>query len=229
MSADHRRAAPVVKQADGAASPLRMPLDFVPACCEDGAMNICVFCGSSFGQNGAYREAAEALGCELARREIGLVYGGASVGLMGAVANAALGGGGRVIGIIPEALAALEIAHDELTELRVVSSMHERKAQMADLSSAFIALPGGIGTLEETFEVWTWSQLGIHAKPIGLLNVDGFYDGLNGFLDHLVDSAFVKSAHRGILLSEDAPSALIDRLLNAEVPQDRKWVDQLER
>jgi len=192
-------------------------------------MNICVFCGSSFGRNGAYKGAAEALGAELARREIGLVYGGASVGLMGALANAALAEGGEVIGVIPEALAALEIAHADLAELRVVSSMHERKAQMADLSNAFIALPGGIGTLEETFEVWTWSQLGLHSKPIGLLNVDGFYDGLNAFLDHLVDDAFVKASHRGILLSERDPSMLIENLISAELPRDHKWVNHLER
>ena len=192
-------------------------------------MNICVFCGSSLGRNDAYRAAAQALGAELARREIGLVYGGASVGLMGVVADAVLDHGGSAIGVLPEALAELEIAHDGLTELRIVSSMHERKAQMADLSEAFIALPGGIGTLEEAFEVWTWSQLGVHAKPIGLLNIATYYDGLERFLDHMVAEAFVKPVHRNIMLSNADPAALIDDLLRADVPVDRKWVDELRR
>ncbi len=188
-------------------------------------MNICVFCGSSQGARASYQIAAASLGVELARRNIGVVYGGANVGLMGAVANAALEEGGSVIGVLPQSLADVEIAHEGLTELRIVSSMHERKAQMAELSDAFIALPGGIGTLEETFEVWTWSQLGIHAKPIGLLNTDGFYDGLASFLDHLVAEAFVKQPHRDILVSETSASVLIDQLLDADVPKVKKWVD----
>ena len=192
-------------------------------------MNICVFCGSSLGRSGAYRAAAQALGAELARREIGLVYGGASVGLMGVVADAVLSHGGSAIGVLPKALAELEIAHEGLTELRIVSSMHERKAQMADLSEAFIALPGGIGTLEEAFEVWTWSQLGVHAKPIGLLNVANYYDGLERFLDHMVEEAFVKPVHRNIMLAGADPAALIDDLLHTDIPVDRKWVDELRR
>ncbi len=191
-------------------------------------LNLCVFCGSSLGADPAYAAAAADLGAELARRGIGLVYGGASVGLMGAVADAALGAGGEVVGVLPEALADLEIAHGGLTELRIVASMHERKAQMAALSAGFVALPGGVGTLEETFEVWTWSQLGIHAKPVGLLNVNGFYDGLEAFLDHMAEQRFVKPVHRAIMASDADPAALIDRLLAADIPTDRKWVDELK-
>lgn len=191
-------------------------------------MRICVFCGSSLGGDPAYKQAAVALGTELAARDIGLVYGGASVGLMGVVADAALTKGGEVIGVLPEALADLEIAHEGLSELRIVSSMHERKAQMAELSEAFIALPGGIGTLEETFEVWTWSQLSIHAKPVGLLNVKGYYDGLEAFLDHMTSEHFVKPVHRNIMLSDAKPGALIEKLLTSKVPTDRKWIDELK-
>ena len=191
-------------------------------------MRICVFCGSSLGGDPAHQRAAAALSAELAARDIGLVYGGASVGLMGVVADAALEAGGEVIGVLPEALADLEIAHEGLAELRIVASMHERKAQMADLSEGFIALPGGIGTLEETFEVWTWSQLSIHAKPVGLLNVNGFYDGLEAFLDHMTAENFVKPVCRNIMLADSDPAALIDRLLDANAPTDRKWVDALK-
>ena len=191
-------------------------------------MRLCVFCGSSLGGDQAYKRAAAALGAELAARGIGLVYGGASVGLMGVVADAALEAGGEAIGVLPEALADLEIAHEGLSELRIVASMHERKAQMAALSEGFIALPGGIGTLEETFEVWTWSQLSIHAKPVGLLNVNGFYDRLEAFLDHMTAEAFVKPVHRNIMLADADPAALIDRLIEADVPTDRKWVDELK-
>lgn len=191
-------------------------------------MRICVFCGSSLGGDPAHQRAAAALGAELAARDIGLVYGGASVGLMGVVADAALEAGGEVIGALPEALADLEIAHEGLAELRIVASMHERKAQMADLSEGFIALPGGIGTLEETFEVWTWSQLSIHAKPVGLINVNGFYDGLEAFLDYMTAENFVKSVRRNIMLADSDPAALIDRLLDANAPTDRKWVDALK-
>jgi uncharacterized protein (TIGR00730 family) len=192
-------------------------------------MNICVFTGSSFGRREEYRLAARQLGAELASRGIGLVYGGTSVGLMGAIADAALEAGGSVIGILPETLKSLEMAHHGLTELRVVGSMHERKAQMADLSDAFIAMPGGIGTLEEAFEVWTWTQLGLHSKPIGLLNICGFYDGLGSFLDHLVSEAFVKQVHRDIMLSDPDPARLIDRLMAFQVPNVRKWISASER
>ena len=187
-------------------------------------MNICIFTGSSIGRCEDYRLAAAKLGTELAGRGIGLVYGGASVGLMGVVANAALEAGGSVTGIMPKAIEDLEVAYHGLTELRIVSSMHERKAVMADLSDAFIVMPGGIGTLEEAFEVWSWSLLGIHAKPIGLLNVAGFFDGLESFLDHVVAEAFVKQVHRETLLSDSDPSRLIDRLLAFEIPNVPKWI-----
>lgn len=185
-------------------------------------MNICVFCGSSPGARPVYREAAAALGELLAGRDIGLVYGGATVGTMGAVADAALNAGGRVYGIIPKALADIEIAHPGLTELQVVDTMHTRKARMAELSEAFIALPGGIGTLEELFEVWTWTQLGIHRKPVGLLNVDGFYDLLSGFLDQLVTEGFVKPGHRQTLCSAPTPAALLDALAAVALPDEVK-------
>jgi len=175
-------------------------------------MRLCVFCGSSSGTRAVYRTAAEAFGALLAQRQIELVYGGACVGLMGALADAVLAGGGRVIGVIPEALTAREVAHRGLTELRVVGSMHERKALMASLSDGFIALPGGIGTLEELFEVWTWSQLGLHAKPCALLDIDGFYSGLSGFLDHVVVEGFLKPKQRQALLVEADADALLERM-----------------
>jgi uncharacterized protein (TIGR00730 family) len=188
-------------------------------------MNICVFAGSSFGNRTEYRDAAESLGKELATRNIGVVYGGASVGLMGAIADSALNHGGKVIGVLPQTIADVELAHKGLTELNVVATMHERKALMAELSDGFIALPGGIGSLEESFEIWTWSQLAIHSKPIGLLNVCNFYRGLESFLDHLVTEAFVKPIHRQMLLSEDDPSRLVDAILNAKVPKVGKWIN----
>jgi hypothetical protein len=192
-------------------------------------MRICVFTGSGMGARDEYKAAAEALGTELGQRGIGLVYGGASVGLMGVVATAALQAGGEVTGILPKSLADLEIAHEGLSELIIVSSMHERKAHMADMSDAFIAMPGGIGTLEETFEMWTWSQLGIHRKPLGLLNAAGYYDGLMGFLDHVTREGFVRQVHRDIMLVDDEPGRLIDRLALSEVPLARKGIDPKER
>lgn len=188
-------------------------------------MNICVFAGSSLGSRPSYQLAAEKLGKALASRGIGLVYGGASVGLMGAIADSVLAEDGTVVGVLPQALADIEIAHDGLTELHVVSSMHERKALMAELSDGFIVLPGGIGSLEESFEVWTWSQLGIHSKAIGLLNVEGFYDGLETFLNHLVAESFVKPIHREILLSDSDPNRLIDKVLEFKVPTEGKWIE----
>ncbi len=189
-------------------------------------MRICVFCGSSFGRSDLYKDAAHRLGERVAEKGYGLVYGGASIGLMGAVADGALKAGGEVIGVLPKALASLEIAHTGLTDLKIVSSMHERKAIMASLSDAFIALPGGIGTLEEAFEIWTWTQLGLHRKPIGLMNVDGFYDKLASFLDQLVEEQFVKSEHRRILLSDADPATLIDKLMDHELPTSMKWIDR---
>lgn len=187
-------------------------------------MRICVFTGSSFGRSETYLNAAVSLGRTIAQKGLGLVYGGASVGLMGAVADAALNEGGEVIGVLPRKLASQEVAHRGLTRLHLVDSMHERKAMMAELSDAFAVLPGGIGTLEEAFEVWTWSQLGFHSKSVGLLNVDGFFNQLNGFLDGLVTEQFVKPVHRGILLCEASAEMLIDRLMTTDVPVTPKWI-----
>jgi len=190
---------------------------------------ICVFSGSSLGRHDRYRTSAAELGALLAERQIGLVYGGAAVGLMGAIADSVLAAGGEVIGVIPRALAEREVAHTGLPDLRIVDSMHERKALMAELSDAFIALPGGIGTFEELFEVWTWTQLGAHAKPCGLLNTLGFYDGLLTFLDHVVGESFLKPVHRQMLLSSDSPTALLDGLLTYQVPTETKWISPDER
>lgn len=192
-------------------------------------MRICVFCGSSAGARPAYRAAAVAFGEALADAGIGLVYGGASVGLMGAVADAALARGGEVIGVMPRALADRELAHRGLTQLHVVGSMHERKALMAELSDAFVALPGGLGTFEELFEIWTWAQLGHHRKACAMLNTEGYYDGLLAFLDHAVDEAFIKPLHRGTLRVERDPAALLDAI-RAYVPPPAtgKWIGRNE-
>ncbi len=190
---------------------------------------ICVFSGSSPGVLPAYRDAARALGVLLAREGIGLVYGGASVGLMGAVADAALQAGGEVIGVIPQALVHREVAHTGLKDLRVVRSMHERKALMAELSDAFIALPGGIGTFEELFEVWTWTQLGAHAKPCGLLNTCGFYGQLLAFLEHVVAQGFLKPQEHRLLASADTPEALLALLAQAETPVLAQWISDAQR
>jgi len=187
-------------------------------------MRICVFCGSSFGKNEKYREAATSLGMAIAQKGYGLVYGGASVGLMGTLADAVLKSGGEVIGVIPQSLVDVEISHKGLTELRVTLSMHERKAMMAELSDAFAVLPGGIGTLEEAFEIWTWSQLGIHNKPIGLLNVEGYFTGLESFLNHTVQEEFVKQVHRNIMMSDTDAEKLVERLISTKVPTIRKWI-----
>ncbi|KLK92000.1 LOG family protein [Microvirga vignae] len=192
-------------------------------------MRLCVFCGSNEGQDPVYMEAARLLGETLARNGIELVYGGASVGLMGAVADAVLGNGGHVIGVMPQALVDKEIAHTGLSDLRVVGSMHERKALMAELSDGFIALPGGLGTFEELFEVWTWAQLGYHRKPCALLNVSGFYDKLAHFLDDVVERGFVKTVHRAMLIVKDEPAALIDAIRSYEPPKVEKWIKAGER
>ncbi|WP_409268368.1 TIGR00730 family Rossman fold protein [Pseudomonas sp. KCJK9044] len=188
--------------------------------------SVCVFCGASIGANPAYREAAVALGQAIARRGLTLVYGGGAVGLMGTVADAALAAGGEVIGIIPESLMNAEIGHKNLTRLEVVDGMHARKARMAELSDAFIALPGGLGTLEELFEVWTWGQLGYHAKPLGLLDVKGFYEKLGGLLDHIVEEGFVRPQHRAMLLLGEQPDELLDGMDNFVAPVAPKWVDK---
>jgi uncharacterized protein (TIGR00730 family) len=178
--------------------------------------SIAVFCGSSFGVASAYREAAREVGRLLGQRAIRLVYGGGHVGLMGVVADACLNAGGRVIGVIPQALADKEVAHRGLTELRVVGSMHERKAVMAELSDAFLALPGGYGTWDELFEALTWSHLGIQNKVCGLLNVNGYYDSLIAMMDRAVAEGFIRDPHRKWLLSDTDASRLLDRLNHAK-------------
>jgi uncharacterized protein (TIGR00730 family) len=170
---------------------------------------LCVFCGANSGHDPRYVDAAAALGRSIAQAGLGLVYGGASIGLMGAVADAALAEGGEVIGVIPQTLVAREVAHHGLSDLRVVTSMHERKALMADLSDGFIALPGGVGTLEELFEVWTWSHLGLHRKPCGLLDVAGFYSGLGRFIDHVQQEGFLRDGVRDMLLMAENPTQMI--------------------
>jgi uncharacterized protein (TIGR00730 family) len=178
-------------------------------------MRICVFCGSSSGRSDTYRDAAAELGQLLAAEGIGLVYGGAQCGLMGVLADAALAGRGEVIGVIPQAVVALEVAHRGLADLRVVGTMHERKALMADLSDAFITMPGGIGTLDEFFEIFTWHTLSIHHKPIGLWNVGGFFDPLLAMLDHCVREGFLSQAARELIVVERSARALVSRLREA--------------
>ena len=190
---------------------------------------ICVFCGSSSGTRPLYQQAAQAVGRLLCRRGIELVYGGGRVGLMGVLANACLNEGGRVIGVIPQALADKEVAHTGLTELRIVSSMHERKALMADLSDAFMALPGGFGTWEEFFEVLTWAQLGIQRKACGVLNVGGYYDPLLQMADRALSEGFVREMHRGLLLSDADPERLLDRLSSYAVPDVEKGISRPDR
>lgn len=186
-------------------------------------MRLCIFSGSSFGLKSSYTLAAQSLGYALAKKGIGLVYGGASVGLMGCVADAALEAGGEVIGVIPQALFAKEVGHTGLTELRIVKDMHERKALMSELSDGFIALPGGIGTFEELFEVWTWAQLGYHPKPCAVLNVEGYYDQLISFLDHTVDQGFLKDSHRKLLIVEHEVAALLEKIFSYKPPLLAKW------
>jgi hypothetical protein len=191
--------------------------------------SVCVFCGSNFGAREAYSQAAVALGRTIARRGLRLVYGGAKVGLMGIVADAALAAGGTVTGVMPTALVQREVAHAGLTELHEVGSMHERKKLMADLSDGFVALPGGAGTLEELFEIWTWAQLGHHRKPVGVLNVAGFFDGLLRFLDHQSEERFMRAEHRGMLLAGTDPAELLDRFATYQAPAVDKWIRRDER
>jgi uncharacterized protein (TIGR00730 family) len=188
--------------------------------------SVCVFCGSSPGLNPAYLETARHLGRTLAASARRLVYGGGNVGLMGALATAVMDAGGTAVGVIPESLAAKELAHRGLTELRVVRTMHERKALMAELSDGFIAMPGGLGTLEEFFEVWTWGQLGLHHKPYGLLDIDGFFDPLLGLLDRLVEQRFVRAEHRHMLLVDTDPEHLLAAMDGHRVPTLPKWIDR---
>lgn len=186
---------------------------------------ICVFCGSSAGSQPEYRACAEQLGAELARRNLGLVYGGGNVGLMGAIADAVLKAGGEAIGVIPEHLMTREIGHQQLTKLHIVRSMHEQ-ALMSDLSDAFIGLPGGYGTLEEFCEVLTWSQLGLHAKPCGIVNVLGYYTALLTMLDHAVDQQFLKPQNRALVLARDTPAELLQALEAWRPVHVEKWLDR---
>lgn len=192
---------------------------------------ICVFCGSSPGSQPEFLEAAEALGSVLLERSHDLVYGGASVGLMGRLAETVLAGGGNVIGVIPSSLADKEVALTRLPDLRVVPSMHERKAMMANLSDGFIALPGGLGTIEEFFEALTWTQLGIHTKPCGLLNISGYFDKLVEFLDEAQDQLFIRPEHRSMIIVEEEPEALLDRFEGFKQPEVDKaeWILSLSK
>jgi len=189
---------------------------------------ICVFCGSNRGSDPAYIDAARALGSLFAQEGIALVYGGGSVGLMGELADSVLAAGGEVIGVIPHALWAREVGHRGLTDLRIVDTMHERKAMMADLADAFIALPGGLGTLEEIFEVWTWAQLGLHEKPLGFLDVNGFFAPLMQFLDGAVAHSFLRAPHRAIAVVESDPRALLERFERWRAPRVEKWITREE-
>jgi uncharacterized protein (TIGR00730 family) len=192
--------------------------------------SVAVFCGSSKGANGLYSAAAEELGRLLGRQGIMLVYGGGNVGLMGVLARAALGEGGRVVGVIPEHLLTFEVALPEATEMRVVASMHERKALMADLAEAFITLPGGLGTMEEFFEVWTWAQLGLHRKPQGLLDAGGYFAPLVRFLDHAVAEGFVRPVHRELVVVERDPALLLRALEGYRPPEGAedlsRWIER---
>ena len=186
--------------------------------------SLCVYCGSSSGRIDAYAAAARALAQAMVERGIRLVYGGASVGIMGAVADEVLRLGGVAVGVIPEALMRKELAHAGLTELHVTPSMHARKTLMAELADGFVALPGGIGTMEEIFEIWTWGQLGFHRKPCGLLNVAGYYDSLIAFLDHAAGEQFVRPDQRRMLVVESVPANLIDRLTTYTPPELSRWM-----
>ncbi|MEO8660456.1 MAG: TIGR00730 family Rossman fold protein [Bryobacteraceae bacterium] len=185
---------------------------------------ICVFCGSNPGLGDAYMEAARTLGRSLAESGVGLVYGGAKVGMMGAIADAALAAGGEVVGVMPSSLIQSEIAHRGLTELHEVTSMHERKALMEQLSDGFIAMPGGFGTLDEFCEILTWAQLAIHRKPCGLLNVAGYYDAFLTFLDHAVGQHLLKAQHRQLILVDDSPHALLERMKQYAPVHHEKWI-----
>lgn len=190
--------------------------------------NICVYCGSSYGNSEATRELARELGQELAKQGIGLVYGGAAIGIMGIVADAVLSGGGRVTGVIPKNLSVREVVHESLTELHVVGSMHQRKALMEKLSDGFITLPGGLGTLDELFEILTWAQLGIHSKPVGILDNSSYFTDLMAFLDRSVKEGFVKAAHRNMLLLENNARALLAAMHSFEPVAEIK-LDQIRK
>jgi uncharacterized protein (TIGR00730 family) len=189
---------------------------------------LCVFCGSSTGADPAFRQAAESLGAALVRQEITLIYGGGNIGLMGVIADRVMQGGGRVIGVIPKQLQDKELAHHGITDLRVVGSMHQRKALMAELAEGFVALPGGYGTLEEFSEVLTWSQLGLHTKPMGLLNVSGYFDHLLRFLDHAVEVQLLRPEHRCLVLESANADQLLERMHHWQAPSLPKWIESDE-
>ena len=184
---------------------------------------ICVFCGSSPGNNSKYAKSARSLGATLTEQGITLVYGGSNIGLMGEIANSMIGRNGDVIGIIPQVLVDKEVAFTHLHDLRIVNSMHERKALMAEMADGFISMPGGFGTLEETIEMLTWTQLGIHEKPIGLLNVEGYFDPLCGFIDHMVSEGFLVQGFRDMVLMDRHPDDLLDKMIKFRPPQVDKW------
>jgi uncharacterized protein (TIGR00730 family) len=190
--------------------------------------SVCVFCGSNSGRGEVYAETGRALVRAIVRHGLKLVFGGGSIGLMGVIADAALAAGVHVTGVAPKRLLEREVVHQGLSALHIVESMHERKAKMADLSDAFIALPGGYGTLDELFEALTWTQLGYHRKPCGLLNVEGYFDGLAAYLDHAVQERFLTREHRDMLIVESDPDRLIERLNNARLPQVSKWIGRGE-
>lgn len=190
--------------------------------------SICVFCGSSKGNNPNFTQAAKNLGHTLVKQKLKLIYGGASIGLMGVLADAVIEAGGEVIGVMPEALANREIAHKNLSKLHIVNSMHERKALMSTLSDGFIALPGGLGTIEEFFEVLTWAQLGIHNKPCGVLNINGYYDQLFNFLRHAVDVKMLKKEYLSMIISDESPENIINKFKLYHPPQIKKWIDLTE-
>ncbi len=187
--------------------------------------SVCVFCGSSEGRAAVYRSAAQNLGRLLAKRRLELVYGGGSGGLMGCIADAALAAGGRVVGVIPRAMLEWEVEHRQLDEQHVVGSMHERKEKMHQLSDAFIAMPGGLGTLEELFEIWTWLQLGVHGKPVALLNVEGYWDPMITMLDRATEQGFIKLEQRRTLIVEAEGEAILDRFADFRDPRLRQWND----
>lgn len=188
--------------------------------------NICVYLGANFGEGDSFRKAAISLGQELVRRDLSLVYGGSDMGLMGVLADAVMDAGGKAIGVIPQVLMDKEVAHTRLTEQFVVTDMHERKAKMQELADGFIALPGGLGTMEEFFEVLCWAQIGLHEKPSGLLNVNGYYKQLGAFLDNMARMGFVKTVHRELALVDDTPQGLLDKFESFEPPRVSKWIKQ---
>ena len=190
---------------------------------------ICVFCGSNKGAKPAYIEAAKSLGKVLVKKNIGLIYGGGKVGLMGVIADEVLAGGGEVIGVIPQSLVAREVAHQTVTQMHIVNSMHERKALMADLSDGFMALPGGMGPLDEFCEILTWAQLGIHQKPCGILNVENYFTPLLAMFDHAMREGFLRDTHRALVIEATEPETLLDLLAKHQPQHVEKWLDREKR